>query len=52
MVIASRGVGLPDLQQHIADRRSGAVDNPAFNGDPFPDGIGGGENRAKIFSKI
>ncbi len=32
MVIATRGVGLPDLQQHIADRRPGAVDNPAFRG--------------------
>ncbi len=52
MVIATRGVGLPDLQQHIADRRPGAVDNPAFNGDALPGGIGGSEDRAKIFLKI
>ena len=51
MVIATRGVGLPDLQQHIADRRPGAVDNPAFNGDALPGGIGGSEDRAKIFLK-
>ena len=51
MVIASCGVGLPDLQQHITDRCSGAVDNPAFNGDPLPGGIRGGEDRAKVFLK-
>ena len=51
MVIATRGVGLPDLQQHITDRCSGAVDNPAFNGDPLPGGIRGGEDRAKVFLK-
>jgi hypothetical protein len=50
MVIAPGGVGLPDFQQHIAHRRSGAVDNPAFDSNAFALG-GGGERRAKIFLK-
>jgi hypothetical protein len=52
MVIAPGGVGLPEFQQHIAHRRSGAVDHPAFDSNAFAFGVRRGELRAKIFSKI
>ena len=39
MIVAARRIGLPDLEQHVAQRRTGAVEHPTFERDPLAFGV-------------
>ena len=42
------GVGLPDLDQHVLDRRAGAVGDDALDGDPLALGVRAGDVGAEL----
>jgi hypothetical protein len=48
MVVASRRIGLPDFDQHVAHRRSRPVENAAFDADALAFRFGTGEHVAEI----
>ena len=41
--VSTLGIGLPDLEERVANRRTTTIEYPAFDGDSLPDRILGNE---------
>ncbi|MNS78966.1 hypothetical protein D3C71_1582850 [compost metagenome] len=48
VVVTAMGVGLPNLQQHVADRRPAAVEHPALQSDALSLGLRLGQHVAEV----